>query len=407
MNSNIEIRKLGELANHISSGSTPLGGRSVYLDEGPVMLIRSQNVRMNHLQLDDVAFVSDEIDSSMKRSRLEPQDVLLNITGASIGRVARFSSRSQRANVNQHVCIIRTKHDRLVPRYLEFFLSSPIVQNEIHDELQRGGTRQALTFKQISEFKIPLPAMVEQERIADILDKANAIRRKRQQANKLAEQFLRSTFFDMFGDPITNPKGWPVIGLKNLISRGFQNGAYYPKEKYSQSNSGVEMVHMSDAFYGTVKLDDIKRVNASKSEVEKYSLDENDVLVARRSLNYEGSAKPCRVPPIGRHLIFESSLIRVTPDRSKLHPLYLYYFLSNPRARSKYVFRHVTRSTISGINQSGLGRVGIALPPIEEQDRFVAFHEHYDQSLNKLTSNADLLDDLFNSLVQRAFKGEL
>ena len=77
--------RLGEVTSHISSGSTPRGGQSVYLDDGPVMLVRSQNVHMNRLVLDDVAFISDEINSQMKRSVVQRNDVLLNITGASIG----------------------------------------------------------------------------------------------------------------------------------------------------------------------------------------------------------------------------------------------------------------------------------------------------------------------------------
>lgn len=169
---------LQQLTTLISSGSTPLGGRSVYLKEGPVMLVRSQNVRMNKLDLSDVAYISEEQNSKMQRSVVSCGDVLLNITGASIGRVSRFDLKKRRANVNQHVCVIRPKPKELDSRFLEYYLSSPSVQQDIHGQLQRGGTRQALTFKQISQFKIPFPSLTEQKRIADILDNADAIRQK-------------------------------------------------------------------------------------------------------------------------------------------------------------------------------------------------------------------------------------
>ncbi len=230
---------------------------------------------------------------------------------------------------------IRARHGKADVRYLAHFMES---RKSDLARLGTGSTFLAIRRADLEQFSIPLPPLPEQKRIAAILDKADAIRRKRQQAIQLTEQFLRSTFLDMFGDPVTNPKGWRVVELGTLVSRGFQNGAYYPKEQYVTSG-GVEMVHMSDAFYGSVTFDEIKRVSAPESDVEKYSLDHNDILVARRSLNYEGSAKPCRIPKTGRDLIFESSLIRVTTDREKLHPLYFYYYLSNPRARSKYVFK--------------------------------------------------------------------
>ena len=136
---------LCQLTTLISSGSTPLGGQSVYHGDGPVMLVRSQNVQMNRLDVSDVAFISSEIDSQMKRSVVLHDDVLLNITGASIGRVARFGLLNKRANVNQHVCIIRPKPDQLSSQYLEYFLSSPAVQSDIHNRHQHGGTRQSLS----------------------------------------------------------------------------------------------------------------------------------------------------------------------------------------------------------------------------------------------------------------------
>ncbi len=100
---------------------------------------------------------SNEIDSQMKRRVVLHDDVLLNITGASIGRVARFGLKGVRAKVNQHVCIISPKHEVLISKYLEYYLSSPRVQHDIQNRHQHGGTRQALTFAQISDFEIPFP----------------------------------------------------------------------------------------------------------------------------------------------------------------------------------------------------------------------------------------------------------
>lgn len=174
--------KLGNLTSKISSGSTPRGGRNVYLKAGPVMLVRSQNVLMNALDLSDVAYISEDIDRQMRRSVVEQDDVLLNITGASIGRVARFPTSEVRANVNQHVCIIRCDVEKLNPVYLERFLSSPRVQHAIHNQHQHGGTRQALTFAQLSDFEIPLPSIDLQDRYAALVA----------QADKLASSHSRS-----------------------------------------------------------------------------------------------------------------------------------------------------------------------------------------------------------------------
>ena len=268
------------------------------------------------------------------------------------------------------------------------------------------------TFKELSKtivekFKIPLPPLEEQKRIAAILDKADAIRRKRKKAIALTEELLRSTFLDMFGDPVTNPKGWKVVELEKILGESFQNGAYFPKDKYSNSEGSIEMVHMSDAFYGVAKPGNLKRVLASKKEREQYELTEGDVLINRRSLNYEGSAKPCLIPSLKESLIFESSLIRVRVNQKIVDPIFFYSYMLQPRARAAFVFPYVTKSTISGINQAGLKRVKIVVPPINLQ---LKYKQIYNQITHTTTNNKNDLkqiDNLFNSLLQKAFRGEL
>jgi type I restriction enzyme S subunit len=188
---NIPDARLGDHTSLISSGSTPRGGETVYLQKGPVMLIRSQNVQMNGLNLSDVAYITEQINDEMRRSIVQKGDVLLNINGASIGRVATFQLDGVRANVNQHVCIIRPNPGELDPEYLAYFLRSAPFQEEINHIL-RGGTQQALTFRQISDFLVPLPAISEQRQIANILGQAEAIRQKHVRAAETAGELVGS-----------------------------------------------------------------------------------------------------------------------------------------------------------------------------------------------------------------------
>src|SRR5690606_9411569 len=119
----------------------------------------------------------------------------------------------------------------------------------------------------------------------------------------------QSIFLDMFGDPATNPKDWNMKLLQEVLLSKTQNGHYLPKENYSEK--GVAMIHMSDAFYGIAQLNNVKRVLVSEKEIEKFKLQNTDILLARRSLNYEGAAKPCLIPISIEPLIYESSLIRL------------------------------------------------------------------------------------------------
>lgn len=169
-----EPRILGPLTVKVGSGITPLGGDKNYRTSGRPF-IRSQNVGWGELILDDVAYIDEETHNSFAATELVVSDVLLNITGASIGRSAVADSRIAGGNVNQHVCIIRVKEVELNPALLNQYLISDRGQNQI-DNFQAGGNRQGLNFGQIRCFTIPLPPTVaEQQRIATCLSSLDAV----------------------------------------------------------------------------------------------------------------------------------------------------------------------------------------------------------------------------------------
>ena len=157
---------IAELATKVGSGVTPRGGEAVYKTEGHPF-VRSQNVGLGHLLLDDIAYIDEDTHQRQKNTELQLDDVLLNITGASIGRSAIVTKEIVRGNVNQHVCIIRTK-DNLVSSFLCNFLLSNYGQKQI-DSFQAGGNRQGLNFEQIKSIKIGLPSIEEQKKIAELL----------------------------------------------------------------------------------------------------------------------------------------------------------------------------------------------------------------------------------------------
>ncbi|MCH8913152.1 MAG: restriction endonuclease subunit S [Planctomycetes bacterium] len=167
------LPSLATLCEYIGSGVTPRGGQDVYTREG-VLFIRSQNVTFEGLRLDDVAFIPEHIHLSMQRSEVFTHDVLFNITGASIGRCCSMPTGLGKANVNQHVCIIRSKTDELDARFLNYFLLSTAGQRQI-DSFQAGGNRQGLNFAQIRSFFLPLPPLPEQCAIAAALSDVDAL----------------------------------------------------------------------------------------------------------------------------------------------------------------------------------------------------------------------------------------
>ena len=223
------------LTTKIGSGKTPKGGAEVYTASG-VMLLRSQNIHFDGLRLDDVVYIDENMDEDMASTRVQPGDVLLNITGASIGRCTAVPSVFESANVNQHVCIIRPASDKLLPAYLNLVLQSPTIQNEIRFG-ENGSSREGLNFEQVGAFDIPLPSpeiqldIVSQAQAA-VLNVERLIQEKQQLQSLLTEKRralianavtrgldpnvpMRDSGVEWFGKI---PAHWQLLPLRRVIS---------------------------------------------------------------------------------------------------------------------------------------------------------------------------------------------
>ena len=219
--------KLGAKTKKVGSGITPTGGDKNYKPSGRPF-VRSQNIGWGELLLDDVAFIDEETHNSFSSTQIAVYDVLLNITGASIGRSVVADSRIEGGNVNQHVCIIRVKPDELSPFFLNQYLISHDGQKQI-DSFQAGGNRQGLNFEQIRSFLIPLPAVfAEQQKIAECLssvDELMAAQARKVDALKTHKNGLMQQFFPRDGETqprlrfpeFQNVGGWVVKPLGEVF----------------------------------------------------------------------------------------------------------------------------------------------------------------------------------------------
>ena len=187
-----EVQPLRVLTTKIGSGVTPRGGSSVYQDHG-IIFIRSQNVHFDGLMLKDVAYISEQTHAGMKGSMVCGGDVLLNITGASLGRCTVVPNDFLEGNVNQHVCIIRPISS-LYNKFLGIWLSSDYGQDQIM-RFQAGGNREGLNFEQIRSIKIPVPSMQEQEKVSEVVDSIQVsiseVQRKLHQTQSLKKSLMQ------------------------------------------------------------------------------------------------------------------------------------------------------------------------------------------------------------------------
>ena len=192
--------RLGDHCEKIGSGATPRGGKETYSEDGPVALIRSQNIHNDRFSHSGLARISDKQAARLQNVEVRPGDVLLNITGDSVARTCQVDNEVLPARVNQHVAIIRPKSRGIVPEFLRYFLISPSMQMQMLGLAAAGATRNALTKSMIEEFRIPAWHIHTQRSIAAVLgtlgDKIELNRRM----NKTLESMARAIFKDWFVD---------------------------------------------------------------------------------------------------------------------------------------------------------------------------------------------------------------
>jgi type I restriction enzyme, S subunit len=227
MSSEWAWRRLGDHCLKIGSGSTPTGGKDGYLEQGPFMLIRSQNIYNDGFKPNGLAFISAEQARKLDGVAIEVDDVLLNITGDSVARVCLARSQYLPARVNQHVAIIRPKPDVFDSRYLRYFLASACQQDLMLGMAAAGATRNALTKAMIEGFKVPCPPMAIQRSIADILsaldDRITLLRETNATLEAIAQALFKSWFVDF--DPVrAKLEGRTPEGMDEATAALFPDG---------------------------------------------------------------------------------------------------------------------------------------------------------------------------------------
>lgn len=191
--------RLGSITDKLGAGSTPSGGSKVYTDEG-IKFIRSQNVYNDGLRTTDIAYIPVEINEKMKGSIVVPGDILLNITGGSIGRSCLVDNKFDIGNVNQHVSIVRLV-DKDMSEYIHSVIISPYIQQRIMD-VQVGVSREGLSMTKLSQFLIPVPPLNEQKAIVEKVDRlmkvCDELELRIEQSKKYSEKMMESILKDSF-----------------------------------------------------------------------------------------------------------------------------------------------------------------------------------------------------------------
>ncbi len=297
--------------------------------------------------------------------------------------------------------------NRVSRDYLFYFLRTPQTVSLATSRCS-GVNLPRLSPKQLAAFQVPIPPLAEQKRIARILDAADALRAKRREALAQLDTLLQSTFLDMFGDPVANPMGWEVRSLGDLAVKKPNNGVFRRNHEYSEKlDSGLPVVWVAELFRGNrIDVSESLRLEATQTEIEKYSLLPGDLLFCRSSLKLDGIAFNNVFLGKPEEALFECHLIRVSPRTDVVNPVFLNLQLRSAPMRALLKSKSKT-ATMTTIDQKALSSVEVVVPPCGIQNHFAAVIESVEQQKTSQWAHLAELDNLFASLQSRAFRGDL
>lgn len=398
------VIKLKSVTTKVGSGSTPRGGKTVYKQVG-VPLIRSMNVHFDGFRSDGLAYIDDKEASLLGHVEVKHGDVLFNITGASIGRVTTAPKEMAGARVNQHVCIIRPT-DELMPQFLSYYLRSP-KQQALVGSNQIGGTREAITKAALLNWEVPLPPLREQEQIVRVLDEADELRKLRIQADRRTADLTSALFHEMFGDPVANDCNWERKPFCDLLD-GIDNGwspTCHDRPAGSNEWGVLKLSSVTNCHYLDTENKALPEDSVPRPELEVKA---GDLLFTRKN-TYELVAA-CAFVFKTRPKLMLSDLIfrfRLKP-KVPLDPVYLWKLLTFPSKRKQVqVLAGGSAGSMPNISKGRLLTLSIEVPPLPLQNEFAARVDEIRSLEAAHTNSRHHLNDLFNSLLHRAFEGEL
>ena len=408
-----EIRRLGHIATKFGSGITPRGGATVYQEVG-IPFLRSQNIHFDGLRLQNVARIASSLHQELSGSHVKPGDVLLNITGASIGRACSVPDSFTEGNVNQHVCIIRPDQSRLLSSLLAAYLSTPMMQREIHVE-QKGASREGLTLQSIRGFRVIVPPLPEQRAIARYLDHVDRriqryIEAKEQLIVRLQEArqsiIQRAVTRGLDPDAPRKPSGvdwlgdvpahWDVRRLKYLYH-----------EVNERSRTGAE--ELMSVSHKTGVTPRKKNVTMFRAETNVgYKLCRPGDIVINTMWAYMAALGVAR--QVG--LVSPSYNVYRPIDDRRMNPHYIDPLLRTETYRTEYLVRS-TGITVSRLRLYPDSFLDIPLlyPPVEEQTAIATYLDKATAAIDTAIDNArrqsERMAEFRASLIAHVVTGKL
>ena len=336
------------------------------------------------------------------KKAIQPNDVMISRIVPHIRRACVVGPSNGHRKIASSEWII-FRDERIWPKYLRWVL----VGDVFHLAFMRtvsgvGGSLLRARPAEVFKIQVPLPPLAEQKRIARILDAADALRAKRSEALAQLDTLLQSTFLDMFGDPVTNPMGWPKVKSGELFLLPPKIGTITPA-----TGRGYLVVRVGEVGESRIAFERCGRVEVTEKDFAKFSLEQGDTVIARAIGSKNQLGKASFFAGFDEATVIDSHVMRLRPDPIKCDGLWFYSLISSDRGKILLQQTGGATAVQFNINAKQASSLQVALPPLDLQHQFTVIAESIERQKASQQAHLAELDTLFASLQSRAFRGDL
>lgn len=400
----IQWCEIGDLDIHIADGnySSKYPRSEEFLESG-IPFIRANNLLDKSVSDKDMYFISPQKHNLLKKGHLKKNDVLVTTRG-DLGKVALVPERHDDSNINAQLVLLRPNPQKVDPLFLLYCFEGSQVKGQVN-QLQTGTALQQLPVGNLKKIKIPVPPIAEQRRIAAILDKADAIRRKRKQAIQYTEELLRATFLEFMKEvsDVCQKKSLKEITLNERNS--FVNGPFGSNLLTSELQSeGVPVVYIRDIREGVYKRVSEAYVAPEKAEeLNTCNVVPGDVLIAKVG---DPPGKAAIYPALEPQAIVTQDVVRMRLDPTLVNSEFVVAYINSSIGKHS-LSSIIVEATRSRFSLGEFKSLVVDIPPLAEQNEFSNQYNQIRLIQERLQNIFLAEDNLFNSLLQRAFQREL
>lgn len=385
------FKELGELVDFKGGGTPSRNVEEYWGNSIPWATVKDLNEGITLTETQE--FIS-ELGLKNSASNLIAKGTIIIPTRMALGKVV-ISEIDVAINQDLKAVFVKDK-ETLDVKYLLRFLES---NKENIASMGKGATVKGITLDQLKAIKIPLQPLAEQRRIASILDQADELRQKRQQAIEKLDQLLQATFIDMFGDPVSNPKGWDVGCIGDMLE-----SVKYGSSDKATLEGEIPILRMNNLTYsGEMDLTDLKYITKVQAD-EKYLVKEGDILFNRTNSKELVGKTAVYVGP--EPMAYAGYLVRAR-TKANYAPEYISAFLNSPWGKEKLQSMCKSIVGMANINAKEFQSIVLPIPPENEQIQFKNKVLTIREKKRLLINQLSILDTLFKSLQNQAFSGNL